>query len=354
MRGLWKRLHALTAVGVTPLVALHSAAAETSTSLDKVECWMDLYYPDDAAKTVYGYDARFPLLYALDPSQPQGNAGTLGAPEMESMTIHVIPQQASTDPALARPVQSTSGIETDYIAVKIQRQGSMPVTFEATTSYEDFLPFSRPSALEMFAVRTKGNTTIARGGTDHNGHANNMKLTLDALAEPFTLMIVDERGQTYHVANYSFDPQKLVSRATLAFDQGRAAYEGKPYDLTPDQHGGLENCSNAEGYGTGSCFLTTATVHTLGLPDDCWELRQLRAFRDRYAGRGSAQAAMMADYYRIAPEIVRRIDARHDHVKVWATVYLKAILPAAVAASLGCDRAALAIYRKLVCTLQTL
>ena len=98
---------------------------------------------------------------------------------------------------------------------------------------------------------------------------------------------------------------------------------------------------------TGACFLTTAAVDVVGLPDDCWELRQLRAFRDRYAARGPAQAKTMANYYRIAPVVVHRVDARRERARTWLSVYFGSIVPAAIAAQLGWDRLALVIYSRM-------
>jgi hypothetical protein len=55
------------------------------------------------------------------------------------------------------------------------------------------------------------------------------------------------------------------------------------------------------------CFLTTATAGTVGLPDDCWELATLRAFRDGWLARHPGGAALTARDYRRAPMLVRRI-----------------------------------------------
>jgi len=56
-----------------------------------------------------------------------------------------------------------------------------------------------------------------------------------------------------------------------------------------------------------SCFLTTACVAYAGLPDNCVELQTLRAFRDSYVRQLPNGGALIAEYYRVAPRIVRHI-----------------------------------------------
>lgn len=65
------------------------------------------------------------------------------------------------------------------------------------------------------------------------------------------------------------------------------------------------------------CFLTTACTQYMGLPDDCEALTTLRAFRDGYISKLKDGPAMIAEYYRIAPEIVQGIYARPEAEADW-------------------------------------
>ncbi|MFB9151278.1 CFI-box-CTERM domain-containing protein [Roseovarius ramblicola] len=96
------------------------------------------------------------------------------------------------------------------------------------------------------------------------------------------------------------------------------------------------------------CFLTTATAGAVGLPDDCWELSTLRAFRDGWLARHPGGAALTAHYYRLAPMMVHRIERRADARAVWLRAWAFGVLPAALAARLGLNRLALRAYRRLV------
>jgi len=59
------------------------------------------------------------------------------------------------------------------------------------------------------------------------------------------------------------------------------------------------------GGGGGGCFLTTATVMAMGLPDDCEELALARMVRDTQMNSDKDRAAVQL-YYKVAPLIVER------------------------------------------------
>lgn len=71
----------------------------------------------------------------------------------------------------------------------------------------------------------------------------------------------------------------------------------------------------------GCCFLTTACVEYKGLPDDCEELTVLRHFRDSYLLALPTGPAMVAEYYRIAPSIVRRIWEEEECAAIWEAMF---------------------------------
>jgi hypothetical protein len=69
------------------------------------------------------------------------------------------------------------------------------------------------------------------------------------------------------------------------------------------------------------CFITTACVEAKGLPDDCEELTILRSFRDGYMRFLPNGAAMISEYYDIAPRIVAHIAAQPDANRIFASLY---------------------------------
>ncbi|HEU0017058.1 MAG TPA: CFI-box-CTERM domain-containing protein [Methyloceanibacter sp.] len=95
------------------------------------------------------------------------------------------------------------------------------------------------------------------------------------------------------------------------------------------------------------CFLTTACCEVLGLPDDCFELRTLRRYRDETLAAMPGGNAAVAAYYRVAPSILDRLP-RQDRVTRLLSVYARFILPSAVAARLGLNRLAYRLYTRMM------
>ena len=103
-----------------------------------------------------------------------------------------------------------------------------------------------------------------------------------------------------------------------------------------------------------ACFFTMASVTTLGLSDDCWELQTLRRFRDGPRAVTPEGRALTARYYAEAPRLVDGINRREDAGLAWLKAYWSHILPCAVLAHLGLHRAAIAHYTALFAKLERL
>lgn len=78
---------------------------------------------------------------------------------------------------------------------------------------------------------------------------------------------------------------------------------------------------------TSGCFLTSACVEAMGLPDDCDELMTLRAFRDTWLVNQPGGKAEIAAYYRVAPGIVHAIQKRRDRQSVLQRIYEEMVCP---------------------------
>lgn len=93
-----------------------------------------------------------------------------------------------------------------------------------------------------------------------------------------------------------------------------------------------------------NCFLTTACVGLIGLPDDCFELTALRRFRDDALAHMAGGAGDIGLYYWHAPEIVARIAGSRNAGAELARLYARYILPSAIASRLGFQRLTRRIY----------
>jgi len=76
------------------------------------------------------------------------------------------------------------------------------------------------------------------------------------------------------------------------------------------------------------CFITSACVEEMGLPDHCYELTLLRNFRDAYLVSTESGRADIAKYYEIAPRILKRLYRMPDASLQLRDIYKKMILPA--------------------------
>ena len=117
---------------------------------------------------------------------------------------------------------------------------------------------------------------------------------------------------------------------------------------SPDQmHDGTSGSSS-------SCFISSACAESLGLPDDCDELKTLRAFRDRRKKEDEDFLKLVEEYYRIAPEIVDSINLKDDRAAIYADIYSKLVEPCVRLIKQQRENEAVDLYVKEVRKLQGL
>ncbi len=96
------------------------------------------------------------------------------------------------------------------------------------------------------------------------------------------------------------------------------------------------------------CFITSACVHSMGLPDNCAELRVLRKFRDTYLARQIAGRELIQDYYQFAPRIVQAIDRSSDSRGVYEGLFTDLVKPTVSLIIAGRHEEAIAHYKSQV------
>lgn len=69
------------------------------------------------------------------------------------------------------------------------------------------------------------------------------------------------------------------------------------------------------------CFITTACVNYFGLPDNCEQLEILRNFRDTVLTTTNEGRLIVGQYYKIAPEIVTRIEKSKGQTVIYNDVF---------------------------------
>lgn len=89
-----------------------------------------------------------------------------------------------------------------------------------------------------------------------------------------------------------------------------------------------DRCPHYQKSTNGGCYLTTACVNVMNLPDNCTELETLRSFRDNYILSKVENGAQVIDeYYRIAPLIISSINEQVNADEIWRDLYYSEILP---------------------------
>lgn len=99
------------------------------------------------------------------------------------------------------------------------------------------------------------------------------------------------------------------------------------------------------------CFFTTACCDYVGLPDDCFELTQLRRFRDLWLAKQPGGPEAIARYYQTAPLVLAAL-YREGGIASLGGYYVWHILPCALTARLGWFALTNVIYRDLIYRLE--
>lgn len=75
------------------------------------------------------------------------------------------------------------------------------------------------------------------------------------------------------------------------------------------------------------CYVTTAVCESLQKPEDCYELRILKNYRDAYLASSQEGSELIAQYYDMAPTIVKRVNKCADKEEIYRMLYETYISP---------------------------
>ena len=108
----------------------------------------------------------------------------------------------------------------------------------------------------------------------------------------------------------------------------------------------------AAGFERKLCYITTAVCESMKKPDDCYELRTFRDFRDGYLMETEARRELIEEYYEIAPGIVMLINMQ-DHAKdIYESIYKEYLAPCLKLIEKGKKEACLEHYVSMMCGLK--
>lgn len=114
-----------------------------------------------------------------------------------------------------------------------------------------------------------------------------------------------------------------------SIDSGSSLYDNYCANWESNSRGtGYSECPHMKGSSSGSgCFLTSACIEAMGLPDDCDELTTLRQFRDGWLKNQPFGQEAIWQYYAIAPQIVNAVRTATDSKQVYRGIYDHMIMP---------------------------
>jgi hypothetical protein len=117
----------------------------------------------------------------------------------------------------------------------------------------------------------------------------------------------EDYAQGVHDGQHDDGVQRVMGSFSKGFqsDEYRKGYEyGESHDPS-------ENSSDSSD--SSSCFITTATLVSIGKPDNCDELNAFRSFRDNWLTKQLDGQKLISEYYKIAPSIVNSINSVADN-----------------------------------------
>lgn len=103
-----------------------------------------------------------------------------------------------------------------------------------------------------------------------------------------------------------------------------------------------------EGFRRKLCYITTAVCESLHKPRDCYELQVLKAYRDNYLSTAPGGEALIAQYYDLAPTIVKRVNKQKEHETIYWELYDTYISPCVRLIEEGENEACREKYQEMV------
>ncbi|QDW74081.1 hypothetical protein FND36_08595 [Lachnospiraceae bacterium KGMB03038] len=100
------------------------------------------------------------------------------------------------------------------------------------------------------------------------------------------------------------------------------------------------------------CYITTAVCESRSLPDDCYELETLRAYRDGYLMNSQEGRNLVEEYYDLAPVIVWAINMRKDRQEIYEDLYQSRLIPCIQCIEKGDNETCKDLYTDMVMDLK--
>lgn len=145
------------------------------------------------------------------------------------------------------------------------------------------------------------------------------------------------------------EPEIVMEEVVTLENAGNAVAAAHRIGVELEAARAAEKCEGL----TSQCYITTATCGFVGLSDDCFELTQLRRFRDGWLAKRKGGPDVIKQYYRDAPRVLAHLRQSESQDEVLLSVYARTILPAVIASLLGMNWLAYVLYKRMCQRLTT-
>lgn len=149
-----------------------------------------------------------------------------------------------------------------------------------------------------------------------------------------TFLICSDCGKQFKLTKYEFDyylkkglhfPKRCESCRKIR-QANRVLNEQRVNNVDYNDMHSESKESSSQGSGSW-CFLTTVVCEYYGKKDDCYELNILRRYRDNWLKQQCDGEILIKEYYRIAPEIVRKIKESKYYASYCEILFYEYIMP---------------------------
>lgn len=115
------------------------------------------------------------------------------------------------------------------------------------------------------------------------------------------------------------------TRASVEITNVRKLEEELDEKIRKSKESREEQVVSSEVVDDGFCFVTTATMYALGKGDESAELKELHNLRDKFLLCDNQGELLLKEYYRVAPELVKKVNQLHNSEEVYKEIFKKYI-----------------------------
>lgn len=139
------------------------------------------------------------------------------------------------------------------------------------------------------------------------------------------------------LTTWSESGMKRMNEENSAYNKGYSHGKGQKdgskneynsqYSNDESYNSGWNNGNESSNGSSDGCFITTATLLSIGKDDACLELNSFRSFRDNWLAQQPDGKSLISEYYLVAPKIVSAIDSSSNREDIYRKLWVENLEP---------------------------